>query len=223
MPFLVGDDVGSVGVEAHTVRGAKAGREDVGLASRRRKCEQRAVMRHDGGQGMTGGLGVVEVFLTIDLQAHCELMKMLGDLVVVVEAFVVVGLAVVIGIVQDHQLIAATYEDLAIDDLDAQRLKQTRGDSTPGELRFLFAAASGFGGPQLCQPADQPHIAVPCADECRIAVAMKIDARKSHLCEPRIVDWVGEHIDGEWPAVITVHHLGGQSLRPALRDRRGVI
>ena len=46
-------------------------------------------------------LGVVEVAGRVGLQAHRELVEVLGHLVVVVEALVEVGLAVAIQIVQD--------------------------------------------------------------------------------------------------------------------------
>ena len=51
---------------------------------------------------MAGRLGVVEVPGRIGLQAHGELMEMLGDLVVAVEALVEIGFTVAIEVTEDH-------------------------------------------------------------------------------------------------------------------------
>jgi hypothetical protein len=60
------------------------------------------MMRHDRGQRMPGRFGVVEVAPLINLQTHRKLVKVLRDLMIVVEAFVEIRLAVTIQIVQDH-------------------------------------------------------------------------------------------------------------------------
>ena len=112
-PFLVGQEERAVGVEADAVRGAEAGGQDLGLRAVLADLQQRAVVRHQGGQGVAGGLGVVEVPLRVGLQAHRELVEVLGHLVVVVEALVEVGLAVAVEVVQAHDLVAAADVDLA--------------------------------------------------------------------------------------------------------------
>ena len=60
-------------------------------------------------------------------------MKVLCDLVIAVEALVEVSFAIAVQVAQNHKLIAAGDEDLAIDNLDAERLKEARGDALPGQ------------------------------------------------------------------------------------------
>ena len=75
--------------------------------------QQRAVVRHERGQAVPGRLGVVEVPLRVGLQAHRELVEVLGHLVVVVEALVEVGLAVAVQVAQADDLVAAADVDPA--------------------------------------------------------------------------------------------------------------
>jgi hypothetical protein len=51
------------------------------------------------------------------LQAHREFVEVLGDLMVVVQAFIKIDLFIAVEIVQDGELIAAGHVDLAGDDL----------------------------------------------------------------------------------------------------------
>ncbi len=95
--------------------------------------QQRSVLRDDRGQSVARGLGVVEVALRVGLQAHRELVEMLGDLMIAVEALIEVGLAVAVVIMEADDLVAATDVNLAGDDLEAQRLEQPRGDPLPRE------------------------------------------------------------------------------------------
>ena len=95
--------------------------------------QQRAVLRHERGQAVAGRLGVVEVPLGVGLQAHRELVEMLGDLMIAVEVLIEVGLAVAVQVVEADDLVAAADVDPARDDLQAQRLEQPGGDPLPGE------------------------------------------------------------------------------------------
>ena len=79
-------------------------------------------------------------------------MEVLGHLVVVVEALVEVGLAVAVEVVQDHDLVAAGDVDLAVDDLQPQRLEQPRGDPLPGQLAGRAAGVLVLSS-SSCQPA----------------------------------------------------------------------
>ena len=83
-------------------------------------------------QGMAATLGVVEVAFRVGLQSHGELMEVLGYLVVVVEALVVVHLAVTVQIVQTYNLITATDVDASLAQFQTKRLEQACGDALPG-------------------------------------------------------------------------------------------
>ena len=102
MAFLVGDIEAAVVIDAHAVRGAETIGDDLGPAAVFFHAQQRAVLRHERRLGMAGRLGVVEVPGRIGLQAHGELMEMLGDLVVAVEALVEIGFAVAVEVAEDH-------------------------------------------------------------------------------------------------------------------------
>ena len=71
----------------------------------------------------------------IRLQFHREFVKMLGDLVIAVEALDEVGFAIAIQIPQDGDLIATGDIDLVVDDLEAERLKEAAGDSSPRQAK----------------------------------------------------------------------------------------
>ena len=81
------------------------------------------MMGHHGLLPMTAGLGVVEVARRIDLQSHGELVEVFGDLMVVIQALIKVDLAIVVQIMQDHQLIATDQVNLFVDHLDPQGLE----------------------------------------------------------------------------------------------------
>ena len=108
--------------------------------------QQRAVVRHQRGQAVAGRLGVVEVALGVGLQAHRELVEVLGDLVVAVEVLVEVGLAVAVEVAEADDLVAAADVDPARDDLQPQRLEQTRRRS---------AARSGLAPAASIPPTSQ--------------------------------------------------------------------
>ncbi len=57
-------------------------------------------------------LGVVKVSFGVDLQTHRKLMKVLCDLVVVIQHFVKIYLIVVVEVMQHSQLVSASKVDL---------------------------------------------------------------------------------------------------------------
>ena len=127
------------------------------------------------GNAVAGGLGVIEIPLGVGLQVHGELVEMLGHLVVVVEILIKVGLAVSVQVVKPDDLVAAADVDLALDDLQPQRLEQARGDPPPGEPLFRTVDA-----------LDEPDVAVPGADRRAAALGQEIEAREPELAEPRV-------------------------------------
>ena len=58
------------------------------------------MLRYDGFESMASRFGIIKVTLIVDLQAHSEFMKMLGNLMVVVQALVEVGFPIAIQIMQ---------------------------------------------------------------------------------------------------------------------------
>ena len=77
---------------------------------------------------------VVEIALRVGLQIQHELVPLQRQAGVVVEVLVEVRLAVAVEIVQPGDLITARRVDDAIDDLQAQRLLQSRGEALPADL-----------------------------------------------------------------------------------------
>src|SRR2546430_198502 len=104
---------------------------------------------------------------------------MLRHLMVVVEAFVEVRLAVAIEVVQDHDLIATAHMDLVADDLQPERLKQAGGDALPGQRRWLVPRVRVLlpeGAVYPVKALDQPNIAVPGADSGTTPIGEKVEA-----------------------------------------------
>ena len=101
MTFLVGYEEGAVGIEADTVGGSESTRDDLCFAAVLAHLDEGAVVGHESRFGVSGGLGVVEIAIIVGLQAHGELMEVFGDLVVVVDRFVVIGFAVTVEVAQD--------------------------------------------------------------------------------------------------------------------------
>ena len=70
------------------------------------------MMRHQRGQRVAGGFGIIEIARRVSLQTHRKLMKVLGDLMVVVEALDEVDLAVAIEVAQAGELVATGDEQV---------------------------------------------------------------------------------------------------------------
>ena len=172
--------------------------------------QQRAVLRHDGRQAVPRRLGVIEVPLGVDLEAHGELVEVLGDLVVAVEALVEVGLAVAVEVAEADDLVAAADVDLPVDDLQPQRLEQPRGDPPPGQPAR-----------RVVEPVDDPDVAVPGADRGAPAVGEEVEARGPHLAEPGIAVGERQDIDGERPVVAADDRLRLEDLGPSPRAAAG--
>src|SRR5437868_5581480 len=85
MSFLVGSDHLAARAEAEAVGGAEAVAEDFRFAAVLAYFQQGAVLRHDSRQRMARTLGVIEISLSVGLEAHREFVEMLGHLVIVVE------------------------------------------------------------------------------------------------------------------------------------------
>ena len=130
---------------------------------------------HQRRQPVAGGLGVVEVPLGVGLQVHGELVEMLGHLVIVVEVLIKVDLAVSVQVVKPDDLVAAADVDLALDDLQSQRLEQARGDPPPGQALLRPVDA-----------LDDPDVAIPGAHRRGAAIGQEVEAREPELAEPRI-------------------------------------
>ena len=86
--FLIGDVERAVVIDANPIGGTETIGNNRGLRAVLADPKQRAVLGHEGRLRMTGGLGIVEIACGVGLQTHRELMEMLGDLVVAVEALV---------------------------------------------------------------------------------------------------------------------------------------
>ena len=66
---------------------------------------------------VTRSLGEIEIALGIGLQIHRKLVEMLGHLMVVVEVFIKINLAIVVRIVQPRDLVAATHVNCLVHNL----------------------------------------------------------------------------------------------------------
>ena len=140
----------AVGIHRDPVGRSKTAGKYLRLGAVPADPDERAMLRHDGRQRVTGAFGVVEVAGGVGLQVHGEFVEMLGHLRVVVEVLVEVGFAIAVKIDKAGDLIAAKHVDLLIDDLQSQRLKQSTGDAAPSEL-----------AESLAEPLDNPNVALP--------------------------------------------------------------
>ena len=136
--FLVGRYEAAIVVERQAIGGAEPVGHDLAGRAVGRNADDRTVLRNHRGQRVPGALHVVEVAPLVGLQVHGELVEVLGDLRVVVEVLVEVGLTVVVQVDQVSDLVAAEHIDPVVDNLQAQRLKQPGGDPLPGQLADRF-------------------------------------------------------------------------------------
>ena len=96
-------------------------------------------------------------------------MKVLSDLVVIIEALNDISLAITIKIGELGNHIAASYVDLAIDNLDAQWLEKPRANTLPRKCARA-----------LIDTIHDPYVAIPCADGGAFATFEKVDTRSAH-------------------------------------------
>ena len=120
---------------------------------------------------------------------------------IVVQHFVEIDFAVAVQIVQHRQLIAAGEMDFSADDLQAERLKQSRSDPLPMQRRLARFALH------------DPHIAIPRADG-DATVGEEIEAGESQLRQPRVRIGRSQHIDGQRLGVVADRGLRFKLLRP---------
>ena len=207
MPFLIGDKKGPVAVDTNAIWRLESRWRRSRFFDRPADPQQRPVLRNQCRQRMPRRLGVVKVPLLVGLQAHRELVKVIGDLLVVVKAFVEIDLVVSVEIVQPHELIATSYEDLAVDNLDPQRLKESTGNSLPGQLA---------GRRQ--QTPHQKDTSIPRTHGRGVAPFQKIQASQSQPAVPRILFGTHQVVHRQRTLVITANHLRRQYLWPAFRS-----
>ena len=91
------------------------------------------MVRHNRGQRMPARLGVVEIACRIGLQTHREFVEMLGDLMVVVEVFNEIHLAITVEVSQANELVAAGDKQLIAAKLHAERLEESARDAAPAQ------------------------------------------------------------------------------------------
>ena len=214
--FLVGHEETAVVVDGNAVGRAETRREDVRAGAVGADPQQRAVVRHHAVECVARGLGVVEIPLLIRLQAHCELMEMLGDLMVVVEAFDEIGFPVAVQVAQACELIPAGDEQVIATEFHAEGLEQAAGDPAPGQ-----------GGRSLFHEAvHPPDIAVPHRDHGGLAVGGEIKAARAHPGVPWIVRGQRKLVRDERAPFLAGHGGRGDRLLPArgaaFRQRREV-
>src|SRR3954464_2535071 len=125
---------------------------------------------------MASGLGVIEIAGGIGLQAHRELVKVLGDLVVVVEVLDKVKLAIAVQVAQAHQLITAGDKQFVAAELHSERLEKSTRKTPPPQRR---RRGSHYA-------VHSPEVAVPCGDDGGFAIGREIKATWSHPALPWI-------------------------------------
>jgi hypothetical protein len=107
---------------------------------------------------------------------------------IVVQALDEIGLAIVIEMPKDRELIATRQVNGIVEDLQSQRLVQTGCDPLPTEFS------------EFTLLVDSPNITVPRADP-QTAVGKEIEAGEPHLREPWV--WLTGHqrFDRKGPAL----------------------
>ncbi len=78
---------------------------------------------NQGGPCVASAFGIIKIALLIRLQPHRKLVKMLRNLMVAVKTLVEIGFSVVIQVVENHDLISASYIDLAFVVFNAEGLE----------------------------------------------------------------------------------------------------
>ena len=119
--------------------------------------------------------GGVEAAGGIALEAADEVVAARRRWIGIGEAFVKIGLAVAVQVVQPRDLIAAQHIRLAVGDDEAQRLVQPGGEPLPSHL---------FEG--LVEPLDSPHVSLNRAEQGR-AVGEEVVVAKEEQGIPGVV------------------------------------
>ena len=159
----------AVRVDADAVGRAETAGDDLAGLTIRSHLDECAVLWDERGLRVARGLRVVEIPVGVGLQIHRELVEMLGHLCIVIERLVVIGLAVVVGVHQFRDLVAAGDVDFALNNLQAKRLKHAGRDAGPCELLRVAVDA-----------LDDPNVAHPRADSRAVAALEKVKTAKAH-------------------------------------------
>ena len=159
----------AVRVDADAVGRAETAGDDLAGLTIRSHLDECAVLWDERGLRVARGLRVVEIPVGVGLQIHRELVEMLGHLCVVIERLVVIGLAVVVGVHQFRDLVAAGDVDFALNNLQAKRLKHAGRDARPRKLLRIAVNA-----------LDDPNVAHPRADSRAVAALEKVKTAKAH-------------------------------------------
>ena len=150
---------------------------------------------------MAGGFRVVQVARPVDLEAHRELVKMLGDLVVVVETFDPVGFEIPVQIMKAGDLVPAGHVDDAVYDFQAQGLEKPGADSSP--FQFLEIAGNSI---------HQPNASHPSANGRPVGVVRKeVKPTEPHPGIPRVLLLVryGQDADGKGVVLVPLFSFRG--------------
>ena len=140
----------AVGADRHAVGDAEPAANHFQVFALGVKFHDRAVVIDFRGQGVTRRLGEVEIAVRAAVEIERELVEMVRGVEIVVEVFVEIGLAVVVEVVQDGDLVAVQDIDFSIDHFDALRLMEARGEAPPRQFVEVFVDA-----------VDDPDIARP--------------------------------------------------------------
>lgn len=179
-PLLRRDGDHSLRADSQTVCIAEAGGKDVELRAVAADPQQAAIL---AAFATTVAAEVIKIALGIGLETHGKLVNVVGDLAVVIEVFVEVGLAIIVCVVEHRNLVASDDIQSIVDDLDAQRLKQSGRKPLP-----LEPLETGVN------PTDSPDIAVHGGND-RVAIGKKIETADEHQCGVRIIEWHRQRID----------------------------
>ena len=121
----------------------------------------------------------------------------------VVETLVEIGFSISIQVSRDDNLIATGDIDLSIDNLQAQRLKQSGGNTLPDQFTFV-----------LIDTFHNPDIAIPRTDRSGLSIFEEIMTGSSQLTIPRILEWQRQLIDRK-NTVMDVVDIRTNAFRPA--------
>jgi hypothetical protein len=160
IPLAVGHGNLAERAGAHAKRMAKAARNDFEPLAVGAESQQRAAM------WAFSSLQEDEAAVRHSFETHRVGMRRPVVDEVVIERFVVVGLAVAIFIVQPGELIPTQHDDVIVHNFEPQRLVKSRGEALPGN--FLE---------RVIEPAHNPDVTVRGANG-RIAVGEKIESRE---------------------------------------------
>ena len=98
MPFLVGHQKSAIRIDTNAVGCAESIGNDAGLLPIPAHFYQCAMLGDQRSSGVSCTFGVVEISFLISLKPHGKFMKMIGDLMITVEALIIIYLFITIQI-----------------------------------------------------------------------------------------------------------------------------